>query len=190
MARKTTGVKKKKQKSWYTIVAPKVFGEKTLSETPSVDSKNVIGRKVNVTLSDLTGDFKHFHTVVTLKINEVKDLKAYTEYNGQTLISDKIARMVSRWKSRIDAVEDVDTKDGHKLRLKNMVITRKRVNTTIKSEIRKKVFEETRNYCKGKDLESIINDIFSNKMQRHIFQSAKNIYPLQSVEIRKTEVLK
>ncbi|MCK5234943.1 MAG: 30S ribosomal protein S3ae, partial [Candidatus Aenigmarchaeota archaeon] len=51
-------------------------------------------------------------------------------------------------------------------------------------------FEETRNYCKGKDLESIVNDIFSNKMQRQIFQSAKSIYPLQSVEIRKTEVLK
>lgn len=190
MARKTTGVKKKKQKSWYSIVAPKVFGEKVLSETPSVDSKNIVGRKINVTLSDLTGDFKHFHTIVTLKIKEVKDLKAYTEYNGQSLISDKIARMVSRWKSRIDAVEDIDTKDNHKLRIKSIVITRKRVNTTIKSDIRKKVFEETRNYCKEKDLESIVNDIFSNKMQRHIFQSAKNIYPLQSVEIRKTEVLK
>lgn len=190
MVRKTTGVKKKKQKSWYTIVSPKVFGEKTLSETPSVDSKNIVGRKINVTLSDLTGDFKHFHTIVTLKVKEVKDLKAYTEYNGQSLISDKIARMVSRWRSRIDAVEDIDTKDDHKIRLKSIVITRKRVNTTVKSDIRKKVFEEARNYCKGKDLESIVSDIFSNKMQRHIFQSTKSIYPLQSVEIRKTEVLK
>ncbi|NOQ55598.1 MAG: 30S ribosomal protein S3ae [Nanohaloarchaea archaeon] len=190
MARRTTGVKKKKQKTWYSIVSPKQFGEKEIAKTLALDSKNIIGRKVSLPLSDITGDFKHFHTMITLKINEVKDLKAYTEYNGQNLISDKIARMVNRWKSRIDAVSDISTKDDHKLRIKVIVITRRRVNTTIKSEIRKAVFAETEKYCKGHDMETIVSDIFSNKLQKALFHGAKNIYPLQSVEIRKTEVLK
>ncbi|MBW6461736.1 MAG: hypothetical protein K0B07_01700 [DPANN group archaeon] len=190
MARKTTGVKKKKQKTWYSIVSPKQFGEKEVATTLAIDSKNIIGRKVNLPLSDITGDFKHFHTTVTLKINDVKDLKAHTEYNGQSLISDKIARMVNRWKSRIDAVSDIDTKDEHKLRIKTIIITRKRVNTSIKSEIRKAVLIETGKYCEGHDMETIVSDIFANKLQKALFHATKNIYPLQSIEIRKTEVLK
>ena len=190
MARRTTGVKKKKQKTWYSILSPKEFGEKEIATTLALDSKNIIGRKVTLPLSDITGDFKHFHTMITLKINDIKDLKAYTEYNGQNLISDKIARMVNRWKSRIDAVSDIETKDDHKLRIKTIIITRRRINTSIKSEIRKAILSETGKYCEGHDMGTIVSDIFSNKLQKALFHGAKNIYPLQSVEIRKTEVLK
>ena len=190
MARAVTGVKKKKQKTWYPVMLPKIFGGTQIAETLSLDSKNIVGRKINTVLSDVTGDIKHFHTTVTLRIKDVTEGKAYTEYNGQNLISDKIARMVNRWRSRIDSVDDISTKDGHKLRIKTIVITRQRVNTTTKADIRKIVSSETVKYCTDKSLESIVNDIFSGKLQKHVFLSAKKVYPLKSVEVRKTEILK
>ncbi len=181
---------KKKQKTWYSILSPESMGAKKITDTLSTDVKNLVGRTINVTLSDITGDFKHFHTTVKLKVKNVEDKKAITEYHGQSLITDKIARMVSRWKSRIDSIDDVKTKDGHVLRIKSLTISRRRVNTSVKSDLRNAVSKEITEYCKDKKLEEIVTDIFDNNLQKQVFHNVKGIYPLQGVEIRMTEVLK
>ena len=45
--------KKLKGKEWYTLVAPKLFKEKVIGETPTGDSKSLIGRKIDVLILKL-----------------------------------------------------------------------------------------------------------------------------------------
>ena len=49
--------KKKKQKIWYSLIAPSMFGKKKIGETPADDPEKVLGRTVEVSLQELTGDF-------------------------------------------------------------------------------------------------------------------------------------
>ena len=53
--------KKIKGKDWYTIIAPKIFQEKVLGETPGDDVKKVINRSVEVPLVLLTNDMSKYY---------------------------------------------------------------------------------------------------------------------------------
>ena len=58
MPRRRVAVRDKwKLKKWYTIVAPPVFGNAILGTTPADDPDKLIGRVIESTLYDLTGDF-------------------------------------------------------------------------------------------------------------------------------------
>ena len=46
-----------KEKSWYNIKTPISFEDKEIGETPARDPDLLIGRGVEVTMRELTGDF-------------------------------------------------------------------------------------------------------------------------------------
>ena len=46
-----------KEKSWYTIKTPVNFEDKEIGETPARDPDYLIGRGVEVTMRELSGDF-------------------------------------------------------------------------------------------------------------------------------------
>ncbi len=187
--KKTKGISKgKKKKVWYSLVSPKMFGEKVIFEVAANDKSRLNNRIVEVSLSELTGNFKHYHTNVKLRITGFDENKAKTEYIGQRLLDDKIARFINRWRSRIDSLDVIETTDGKKIRIKSIMVTGRRVKTTVKDMIRMSASEKIKKYFEGKTLEQIVNDIISGKVQRVISGECGKIYPLRFAEVRKTEV--
>jgi len=178
------------KKKWYPVKVPKMFGDKIVAETPALKEKHLIGRIIEIPLNELTGSFKHFKTKVFLRVTEIKDGAVQTEYYGQEQASDVISRLVRKWSSRIDLVEDIKTKDKVMLRIKVLTITRRRVNTSVKSAIRAKIREEVIKEVQKKTLEELITDINNNTTQKTISKNISSIYPIKSVEIRKIEILK
>ena len=49
--------KKKTVKNWYSLLAPSMFGKAKIAETPADDPDKVLGRVVEVSMQELTGDF-------------------------------------------------------------------------------------------------------------------------------------
>lgn len=182
-ARKDTWSKK----SWYAIKTPKVFGEYVVGETPSVKDETLVGRVVGVSLSDLTKNYKQVNTTVKLRINGIHGKEASTEYAGQEMMKDALARMIRRWSSRIDTIQTVGLYDK-KICIKSVLITRKKAKTSVQSVLRESVLNTVAAALAGKTLDDAIMDINTEKLHKMIYDAASKIFPIKAVEIRKVEV--
>ncbi len=177
-------------KSWYKILAPPMFDNVVIAETLAADKNMLINRVAEVSLQDLTGDFRKSHVKLYFKIDEVDGSDALTHFVGHTLTTDYIRRLVRRRRSRIDGVFDVTTKDGAVIRLKPFATTEKRIQTSKKSIIRKIMRDTIMEYAKDKTLAELVKGIFNDELCKEISKNCKSFYPLRKVEIYKSELLK
>lgn len=176
------------RKTWFRVSAPQWLGGKTVGETPAAKPQDLVGRTLTVSLNELTGNMRHFQTEVVLRIREIEGDTAQTDYAGQEVARDVVARLVRRWASRVDLVRDVKTAEGKSMRLKVLVITQKRVNTATQTAIRNEVAKILGELFEGKPIEQIVTNINAGKAMKEVMDRARKIYPLRAAEIRKIEV--
>jgi small subunit ribosomal protein S3Ae len=178
-----------KAKSWYNVLAPASFDHITIAETLADEPNKLINRVTEVSLQDLTNDFRKSHYKLFFKINRVEDTNAYSQYVGHTLTSDYLRRMVRRKRSKIDAVYDVITRDGAKVRIKPFTTTDHRIQNSQKKIIRETMKQTIIKQAKASTLSEFLKYIFDGKIGKDIYQSCKKLYPVKRVEIYKTQVL-
>jgi len=180
----------KKTKTWFTIVAPKMFNERELAKTITSDPNSLINRKISVSLMDLINDFGKYYMKFIFRVKRVEGEKAFTEFDSSECLRDYISRMVLRRVRRVDTIQDLETKDGRKIRVKGLVIIPKRVKTTIKKAVRNKVREMIKSEVEKSTLDDFVKKIISDEIKVKILKEARKTYPIRNFEIRKTEVLK
>ncbi|HID71738.1 MAG TPA: 30S ribosomal protein S3ae [Thermoplasmata archaeon] len=179
-----------RSKQWYSIIAPDIFERKEIGQTPSDDPQKLIGRNLEVSLQSLTGNFRQSHIKLMCKITDVSGLNVSTVFTGHRLTTEHTRRLVQRRKSKMDGIVDVVTKDGGKIRVKTLLTTNKRINTSKQSLIVKAANDFIKSYARKKLFSEFINDMLSNTLSVQVFRHVKPIYPLKRVEIRRSEVLK
>lgn len=177
-----------KAKNWYQIQAPSLFDNVPISETLSDKPDSLIGRVTQISMQDLTNDFRKSHIKLFFKINKVEESTASTYFKGHTLTSDYLRRMIRRRKSRVDGVYDVETKDGAYLRVKPFAITEKRIQNSQKKLIRSVMKETIVNNGKTKTLNELLKEILEGRTGSEIYKNCKKFYPVKRVEIHKTEI--
>lgn len=178
-----------KAKEWYKLYAPKMFNQVLLGETPSSDPSNLMGRIVEATVHDLTGDFSKMHVKLTFKVKEVRGFDAHTVFIGQTLTSDYVRRLTRRKRTKTDHVIDVRTKDGYLLRIKPMSVTDKRIQSSQETAVRNAMTKEVANMGIEMTMADMVKVIITGEMSKRLSNAAKVIVPIKRVEVRKTEVL-
>jgi small subunit ribosomal protein S3Ae len=181
--------KKKKGKQWYTIIAPKMFGEVEIGRTISDDPDKIIGRKVSVSLMNLINDFRKYYMKFKFRVVDVDDSFARTEFDGSTVVRDYISRMVRRRSRRVDTVQDLKTKDGIMIRVKGMTIIPRQVKTSVKDTVRDSVREIVQNEVERSTLEAFIKRIISDDIKHRVIRESGRIYPIRNFEVRRTEIL-
>ncbi|MCK5299849.1 MAG: hypothetical protein KAJ54_01755 [Candidatus Aenigmarchaeota archaeon] len=179
----------KKAKKWFTITAPKMFDNKEIGHTRGIDDTKITGRKFTLPMNQLTGSFSDYDSSVTLKIINVMDGCAHSEYAGQALMEDKISRLVNKWSSRIDTITDISSTDNRTVRVKLVTITAERVKVNVKKEIRSNVEGTVVELLKKMSFDSVVKEILDKKFSRTIKTRASKVYPIRSVDIRMVEVL-
>jgi small subunit ribosomal protein S3Ae len=180
----------KKTKDWFTIVAPKYFGEKELGKSFSAEPTDLIGRRFTVNAADLTNNFSKFYVKFFFKVVKVDGKKAFTEFDGLECMRDYISRMVLYYVKRMDAVQDLTTKDGVKLRVKSLVIAPKGIGEKSRRELKKKTVEMMADFVQNSTVEEFIKKVLSDETKNRIFQELRKIHPMRYFEVRKVEVLK
>ncbi len=190
MARKATKkVDAFRAKNWYQILAPAEFNRANIGETLADDPAKMIGRIIEATLGDITGDWTKQNTKMIFRIEEVGGNSAYTSFLGHELTKDYMRSLVKRRTSKIDANLVVTTKDGFKVRVKPVVLTVKRARTSQIESIRAIMVTVVNNRGKEMGFNEFIQDIVTGKVASEIYKSTKNIYPLRRVEVGKTELV-
>lgn len=181
--------KKLKGKEWYSILAPKMFKEKIIGETPVGDPKTLIGRKVDVHLINLVDDLSKYYMKFYFKVTDIKESKAYTEFAGLECMRDYISRMIRYGIKRIDIIQDLVTKDKKKLRVKTLVITNKKMKKNVEIALKELVEEKLKKEIESDKLDEFIEKIIDDTIKKSILNEGSNIYPIRAFEIRKVEVL-
>jgi len=180
--------KKIKGKDWYVLIAPKIFQEKVLGETPSDDPKKIISRTVEIPLVLLTNDMSKYYFKVKMKVVRVDGLKAYTEFAGLECLRDHIARVIRHRVTRIDTVQRLETKDGKKIAVKTVIVTNRRVTKGVEKDIKKFVEDLIAATVKESSLDEFVTKILKDSIKQRVLKEGSKIYPLKFFEVRKLEV--
>ena len=178
-----------KAKEWYKIHAPRMFNEAEIGETPSADPEFVLGRTVEVTVQDLTGDFSKMHIKLRFKVVSVDGSDAKTAFIGHDLTSDYVRRLTRRRKTKTDHVVDIVTKDGFTYRIKTMSIAERRIQSSQEDGMRRIIGETLVQIGQEKTLSEIVKDIVSGDLAKNLARACRVVIPIKRVEIRKSEVL-
>ncbi|MCD6503450.1 MAG: 30S ribosomal protein S3ae [Thermoplasmata archaeon] len=176
-------------KEWYKIIAPDYFNRVVLGETPADDPSKVIGRVAEVTVADIGGPIRRSYIKLYFKVYRVHGLEAHSRFIGHEMTQESVQKMVKRKRSRIDGVFDVRTKDGYLVRVKPIIITMARVNTSRKDKIRKIAKEVVEEIASQTRFEDFVHMLIDGRLAEEIKKRAKVVYPIRECEIRKSEVL-
>ena len=180
--------RKRKEKEWYTVLAPQMFGKAKIAETPADDPEKLMGRNVEVSLQELTNDFAKSHIKLKFKIVNTKGLEANTVFVGHSLTTDYVKRMSRKHRSKVDGVFDVKTKDGVLVRLKPSALAGKRIQTSQKRAIRAILKETMEKEAKGRTFEQFIKFMLDGDLGKEAYRLSKKIYPIKRVEVYKSEI--
>lgn len=176
-------------KNWYQVFAPAEFNRVNIGETLADEPEKMIGRIMESTLGDITGDWAKQNTKLLFRIEEVGGNSAYTSFIGHEMTKDYMRSLVKRRTTKIDANLVVTTKDGYKLRLKPLVFTVKRARTSQIESIRKVMVEVVENRSKELTFNELVSDVVNGRIAADIYKATKSIYPLRRVEVAKSEIV-
>lgn len=178
-----------KAKSWYKILTPESFGSKEIAETPSETPDQLLGRVAETTLYNLNGDVKKEYVKLFFKVMKVDGNQAHTMFIGHDVTQDYIRRLVRRRKSRIDAIFPLNTSDGYKIRVKVTAIADKRLNSSMKSAIRRRIIDAVLENGTKLPFYEFVNYMLSEKIVQDIEKSVRTVYNIKRIEVRKSNLL-
>ena len=175
-------------KKWFSVYAPASFNTALIGEMPANDDEAAIGRSIVVSLDALTHNPSHAYTNVKFKITDVNGTVANTKLVSMEQLYSYIRSLVRKYRSVATLVQNVQTKDGVKMVVKLLVITRQRATARKIVGIRKEACEMAKGYFMENDASSIITAILEGKFQSDLASRLSHVVPLNKVEVRKLEV--
>ena len=170
------------------MLAPKMFGDVIAGDTIADEPAKLIGRRIEMTVDELTGRLiKNSNLKLLLEVEEVDHSNAYTRFIGHRIDNDYLRSLARKRSSKIDSNIEVVTKDGENLRIKSSCFTLKKASEAQKKEIRKIMEDVIKNRAASLELNKYLQEIILGKLSSDIYKVAKKIYPVRRVEITKTE---
>ena len=179
-----------KTKRWYTIRAPRYpWNYQNIGETIGESDEHIIGRIYEMTQQEFNGDFTKMHVMLRFRVSETVGQDALTTFIGHHHQTNHIRRQIRRYRGKIDDVIDVVTEDGYLVRIKPLIVTQKRVQTSVKQSIRAKTRDVLRGFVAKTTYDGLQVAMLDGSLEGEIQNQIKSIYPCRSVVIRKSQLL-
>ena len=148
-----------------------------------------MGRVYEMTQQEFSGDFTKMHVLLRFRVTEVVGQDALTTFVGHAHQSDHTRRQIRRYRGKIDDVVDVVTTDGFLVRLKPLMITERRCQTSVKQAMRAKSAEIIRAFAAKSTYSKLQEAMLGGDLETEIRNAVKAIYPCKNVVIRKSQLL-
>ena len=179
-----------KNKRWFTIRAPRhPWNFKRIGETIGETEEHVMGRVYEMTQQEFNGDFTKMHVLLRFRVTEVVGQDALTTFVGHAHQSDHTRRQIRRYRGKVDDVVDVVTTDGFLVRMKPLMITERRCQTSVKQAMRSKSAEIIRSFAAKSNYSKLQEAMLGGDLETEIRNAVKTIYPCRNVVIRKSQLL-
>ena len=176
-------------KSWYMVIAPSFFGNIELGSIPAQEKEQMIGRVVEATLYDITGDFSHHYLKMFFQVSEIDGKTAKTLFKGHEYSRDYLRSLVRRRTTKVDGLFNLTTKDGYKLRISVSALTLSRIKTSQEKIIREMMEKTIKEKAASLTLDQFVQEMVLGKIASDIYNQAKLVAPLRHVGIRKSKLV-
>lgn len=181
-------VDKWRMKHWFTVHAPKLFNEERICEMPADDEKKISGRKLKVSLEQLTHNPQNAFSNAVVRVTDVNGDVAHTQLISIDQPNSYIRSLIRRYRSVVSIVAPVTAKDNARMVLKIVAITRSRVAHTKLRGIRKEITDFVYAYSKENAAEAIAASVIEGKLQAEMAGKVSHITPMHKVEVRRLEL--
>ena len=142
-----------------------------------------------MTQQEFSGDFTKMHVLLRFRVTDVVGQDALTTFVGHAHQSDHTRRQIRRYRGKIDDVVDVVTTDGFLVRMKPLMITERRCQTSVKQAMRAKSAEIIRSFAAKSTYSKLQEAMLGGDLETEIRNAVKAIYPCRNVVIRKSQLL-
>jgi len=178
-----------RRKEWYEVYTPPYFGGSKLADTLGDEPEKVVGRTLETTLSQITGDFSQDYLKLYFQVTKVEGDRADTVFKGHEYLRDYLRSLVRRRSTKIDGIFNVSTKDNYKLRVTIVALTQKRVKTSQEKSIRKIMSDVLKQKALELTFEQIVHEMVLGKLASDIYNEARKVAALRHMGVRKSKLL-
>jgi ribosomal protein S3AE len=177
-----------KNKLEYPIISPKFLGERNIGFTLADKPHKMVGRNLTVYGRQVDKNLPKHYFKFTFKISGIDGETLKADFIGHEVSRAYISRHVHTGSTRIDSFVKGVSEDGQVVILKPIIVTPTNICTSIVSKLRKELSKFLRLYIQNNDVETITKEIMSDELQGYLKKSLNAIYPINILEIRKSEV--
>lgn len=179
-----------KTKRWFIIRAPRYpWDFKRIGETLGEEEEHIVGRTYEITQQEFDGDFTKMHVKVRFRVIECVGQDALTQFIGHSHQSDHVRRQIRRYRGKVDDVVDVVTQDGFLVRLKPLMITERRVKSSVKSAMRLAARDVILTQSARKTFAQLQKSLLGSEMEDEVSKAVRKVYPVRSAVIHKSQLL-
>ena len=178
-----------RRKDWYDVYLPSYFGESKMGETPADDPSKVVGRVLETSLAQITGDFSQEYLKLSFQITGIEDHTARTVFKGHEYLRDYMRSLVRRRSTKVDGTFRFSTLDGYRLKIIVVALTQARIKTSQERDIRQIMQEVVEEKAKTMTFDQIVHEMVLGKLASDIYNEARKINALRHVGVRKSELL-
>ena len=178
-----------RMKDWYTVNSPPYFGGINIGSTPSDKPDKMIGRVVEVTLYDITGDPSQQHLKLYFQVVNLKGEEAETIFKGHEYSQDYLKSLVRRRSTRVDSILKVTTKDSYILSISVVVFSVVRINDSQKTSLRKTINRIVEEKAKNLNFDQFVQEAVLGKIASDIYNEVKKIVPTRHIGVRKSKLV-
>lgn len=185
------------KKQTFNLVTPPIFPVTQHGKTYHPKSKArqdltgfLLGRTFKVNQGDLNGVNTETHRSFCFKVGEVRGNDCLGFFNGMQLARDRLANIIRKWHSLIDAQLTVATSDGSQWRVFVHAVTKRLpgqvkknsyCQTTEAKKIRRIIFETIADELEGIDVDKLVTKLASEGVNKEIEEKCAKIYPVTAV---------
>ncbi len=177
-----------RMKHWFRVQAPKLFNEETICEMPADDEKMVVGRKLRVSLEQLTHNPQNSFSNAVVRAISVNGDAVRTQLISIEQPHSYIRSLIRRYRSVVSIIAPVTSKDGARMVLKIVAITRERTAHTKLKGIRKEITDFVEAYAKENAADAITSAVIEGRMQAEMASKVSHITSMSKVEVKKLEL--
>jgi len=182
--------KKWKGKDWFSVIAPKMFGEVRLADTPAMDPESIMGRNMEIAVSELAGQPNKYYMKIFFKVTDVDARNAYTRFNGYAVSREYLSRSIRKRAQKVESIDYFTTRDGWKIQVTSVAMLNRNTESEVQKKVRKAIVSHMEETAKRSGLDDMLKKIIEGSLQREMKKLGSRIYPVRFFEVAKIEVMK
>ncbi len=176
-------VDKWKKKKEYSIIAPKLIGSVEMGQTVADKDEKVIGRVTKVNLGQITNQFQKKKYDLYVRVTDVQGSSANTELFALELKNNFSRRLVGRRCNKLDLVQYLDSKDGQRVKVKALCVTKRKIEKIKEKDIGREMRKQIGLLVAKNSFDDFFDLVVNKDIERELSAKVRNIAELRGCAI-------